>query len=173
MTKYFKNPKTLEELRKQYRDLLKKFHPDNENGSEEITKAINAEYEQLFKVLKNRHENKTSNSTDNGSTKAHDNMKWNFEEDEKLRDVLNKVINFENITIEIIGNWIWLSGNTYPYKNELKEFGFKWASQKKTWYWHSEAFRKRSHRNLSMNEIRDYYGSTEVETESRKKLATA
>lgn len=173
MTRYFKNPQTLEELRKQYRDLLKKFHPDNENGSEEITKAINAEYEQLFKVLKNRHENKTSNSTDSRSKKTHDNMKWNFEEDEKLREVLNKVIHFENITIEIIGNWVWLSGNTYPYRNELKEFGFKWASQKKTWYWHSEAFRKKSHRNLSMNDIRDYFGSTEFETDERKKLETA
>ena len=173
MSKYFKNVETLEELRKQYRDLLKKFHPDNENGSEETTKAINAEYEQLFKVLKNRHESKTDNSTDSGSKKSYDNMKWNFEEDEKLRDILNKVIHFENITIEIIGNWIWLSGNTYPYKKDLKELGFKWASQKKNWYWHSETYVKKSHRKLSMDEIRDYYGSTEVETESRKKLATA
>ena len=46
MSKYFKNVETLEELRKQYRDLLKKYHPDN-GGSEEITKDINTEYEQL------------------------------------------------------------------------------------------------------------------------------
>ena len=102
MTRYFKNPQTLEELRKQYRDLLKKFHPDNENGSEEISKAINAEYEQLFKVLKNRHESKGTDRTDSGSKKSYEDMKWNFEEDEKLRDILNKVIHFEAITIEII-----------------------------------------------------------------------
>ena len=173
MTRYFKNPQTLEELRKQYRDLLKKFHPDNKNGSEEITKAINAEYEQLFKVLKNRHESKGTDRTDSGSKKSYEDMKWNFEEDEKLRDILNKVIHFEAITIEIIGLFIWISGNTYPYKKELKELGFKWASQKKNWYWHSEAYKKRSHRSLSMNEIRDYYGSTEVEPENRKKLETA
>ena len=174
MTRYFKSPQTLEELRKQYRDLLKKFHPDNENGSEEITKAINTEYEQLFKVLKNRHESKTTDKADNEAKKSsYENMKYNFEEDEKLREMLNKVIYFEGITIEIIGNWLWIGGNTYQYRKELKEFGFKWASQKKTWYWHSEAFRKRSHRNLSMNDIRDYFGSTEVETDERKKLETA
>ena len=39
---YFKNVNTIEELRKQYKDLLKKFHPDN-GGSEEITKAIKVE----------------------------------------------------------------------------------------------------------------------------------
>lgn len=171
MTKYFKNPKTLEELRKQYRDLLKKFHPDNENGSEEITKEINTEYEQLFKVLKDRHESNATDSTDKKS--SYENMKYNFEEDEMLREMLNKIIHFSDITIEIIGNWLWIGGNTYQYRKELKELGFKWGSQKKAWYWHSEAYKKRSHRSLSMNEIRDYYGSTEVEPENRKKLETA
>lgn len=172
MTRYFKDVQTLEELRKQYRDLLKKYHPDNENGSEEITKAINAEYEQLFKVLKNRHESKKADKSADQKS-SYNNTKYNFEEDEKLREILNKIIHFSDITIEIIGNWLWLSGNTYPYRKELKELGFKWASQKKNWYWHSEAYKKRSHRSLSMNEIRDYYGSTEVEPENRKKLETA
>ena len=51
MAKYFKDVNTLEELRKQYRDLLKRFHPDNANGSTEATQEINAEYDRLFKVL--------------------------------------------------------------------------------------------------------------------------
>lgn len=33
MGKYFSNVGTLEELRKPYRDLLKKHHPDNADGS--------------------------------------------------------------------------------------------------------------------------------------------
>ena len=59
------------------------------------------------------------------------------------------------------------------YRKEIKEIGFKWGSQKKAWYWHSEEYIKKSHRNLSMDEIRNYYGSTEVETEGRKRIATA
>ena len=55
MNTYFKNVQTLDELRRQYRDLLKKYHPDNGNGSEDTTKAINVEYEKLFKILKNNH----------------------------------------------------------------------------------------------------------------------
>lgn len=167
MTKYFKNVGTIEELRRQYKDLLKVYHPDN-GGNEEIMKAINVEYEQLFKTLKNRHENKASST---GSTQKE--SFYNFEEDEKLREILNKVINFEGITIEIIGNWIWISGNTYQYKKDLKTFGFKWASQKKMWYWHSEEYIKKSRKTLSINDIRDYYGSTEVKVESKLKLAHA
>jgi len=137
MATYFKNVHTLEELRSQYKQLLKKYHPDNTNGSEEITKAVNREYEQLFKVLKNKHESKTANNKSE-STSSYDNMKYNFEEDELLREMLQKVVYFSDITIEIIGNWIWISGNTYQYRKELKELGFKFAGQKKCWYWHSD-----------------------------------
>lgn len=166
MGKYFKDVNTLEELRRQYRDLLKKHHPDNANGSTAATQEINAEYDRLFKALKDRHESK---SADNSNTKQSDysqNM-YDWENDKALREVLEKIINFNGIDIEIAGQWIWISGNTYTYKKELKEFGFKWASQKKQWYWHSEIFHKKSHKTLSMEDIRNYYGSTKVNTNSR------
>lgn len=44
MKTYFSNVQTLDKLRKQYRDLLKKQHPDN-GGSDEETKAINVKCE--------------------------------------------------------------------------------------------------------------------------------
>lgn len=167
---YFNNVKTLDELRKQYKELLKKYHPDNPNGSTEATQTINAEYDRLFKVLKDKHE-KTTDNTANKTT--YDNMKYDFSEDVKLREVLQQIIHLSDITIEVCGSWIWLSGNTYKYKNELKGIGFKWASHKKQWYWHSEAFRKKGRKPLSMEDIRNYYGSTEVETEQTKRIRQA
>ncbi len=174
MNTYFKNVQTLDELRKQYKDLLKKYHPDN-GGSEEATKAINVEYEKLFKILKDSHarqDTTDSNAESNHSSygNSYDNMKYDFAEDELLREMLQKVIYLSDITIEIIGAWLWISGNTYHHRKELKELGFKYASQKKCWFWHSESFRKKSHRQLSMDDIRGYYGSTEVETNGRIRL---
>lgn len=171
MKTYFNNVKTLDELRKQYRDLLKKYHPDN-GGSEEETKAINVEYERLFKILKDKHtkQNNTTDSKADNNKSSFDNMRYNFEEDELLREMLQKVIHLSDITIEIIGNWLWISGNTYQYRKELKEMGYKWASNKKMWYWKSEVYQKKSRKTLSMDEIRSYYGSTEVETEKRKRI---
>ena len=165
MNKHFENISTLEELRMQYKELLKLHHPDN-GGILEIMQEINAEYDRLFKILKNQHEN--NYSSDNSSAENnYSNMKYDFAEDEKLREMLNKIIHFDSIDIELVGAWIWLSGNTYSCKKELKEFGFKWASQKKMWYWHSESFRKKSRKTLSMDDIRNYYGSTKVQTDSR------
>lgn len=162
MGRYFKNIQTLEELRRQYKDLLKKNHPDN-GGSEDATKAVNVEYDRLFKLMKDRHESKSvdgQEDTDKAKSNYNANM-YDWENDKALREVLQKIINFSGIEIEIAGQWIWISGNTYAYR---KDIGFKWASTKKQWYWHSEAFRKRSHKTLSMEAIRDYYGSTRVDT---------
>ena len=51
MYTYFAGVKTIEELRQKYRELLKKYHPDNESGSVEITQEINAEYDAFKEVL--------------------------------------------------------------------------------------------------------------------------
>lgn len=162
MTMYFSNIKSLEELRKQYKELLKKFHPDNPTGSTEATQTINAEYDNLFKELKDRYD-----SAADSSRTAYDNMKYDFAEDEKLRELLQQVISFVGINIEIVGAWIWIDGYTYGFKAELKALGFKWASDKKKWYFHTEAFRKRSHKKLSFDDIKNYYGSTRVEPEGK------
>lgn len=165
--KYFNNVNTLEELRKQYKELLKMYHPDNPNGSTEATQEINEEYDGLFKVLKDRHE---SNATD--SKTDYNNMKYDFAEDEQLREMLQKIIRFSNATIEICGSWLWVF-KSYEYRKELKEMGFKYASKKQAWYWHSEAFKKKGKKALSMDDIRSYYGSTEVKTEEKKLLKQA
>ena len=142
MNNYFNKPQTLEALRKQYKELLKKYHPDNINGSTEATQEINAEYDRLFRELKDRHS--TADSTDNSNASNINNMKYDFTEDAKLREILQKIVGFNGIDIEIIGSWIWVSGNTYLFKNELKANGFKWDSNKRMWYWHRDNYQKKS-----------------------------
>ena len=100
---YFKDVNSLEELRKQYKELLKKYHPDNPQGSTEATQDINAEYDKLFRLLKDKHESKAEQTNNKTS---YDDMKYNFEEDEKLREVLQSIIHLSDITIEVCGSWI-------------------------------------------------------------------
>ena len=171
MARYFKNAETLEQLRKQYKDLLKKHHPDN-GGNLTDMQEINAEYDRLFKVLKDRHESKSAENTENNAKTDFNNMKYDFSEDAKLREVLQQIITFDGINIEVCGSWIW-AFNSYNYRKELKELGFKYASKKQAWYWHSDAFRKKGRKALSMEDIRNYYGSTEVETDGTKRLKQA
>jgi len=171
MNKYFANVNTLEELRKQYKELLKKYHPDN-GGNVSNMQEINAEYDRLFKLLKDKHDNKSTYDESSNTSTDSNNMKYDFTEDAKLREVLQQIIIFDGINIEVCGSWIW-AFNSYEYRKELKNIGFKYASKKKAWYWHSEAFKKKGRKTLSMDEIRNYYGSTEVNTNRIKFLKQA
>ena len=47
MMKYFENVKTLDELKKQYRRLAMKYHPDM-GGSTEAMQQINAEHDAIM-----------------------------------------------------------------------------------------------------------------------------
>ena len=94
--KYFNNIQTLEQLRKEYKRLLKLHHPDN-GGTKEASQTINNEYEALFKQLKDRHDSKgAADTTDSRAADNKSNM-YDFESDKALREVLKKIIGFEQI----------------------------------------------------------------------------
>ena len=61
--KYFTGIKSYEELKSRYKELLKKFHPDN-GGDLEVMKDVNVEYAALFPIWKNRKEAETGNAVD-------------------------------------------------------------------------------------------------------------
>ena len=50
--KWFNHPQTLEELKKQYKQLAVKHHPDK-GGNTTDMQEINAKYDRLFELLKN------------------------------------------------------------------------------------------------------------------------
>ena len=80
MNRWFAKIETVEELRKRYRELLEKYHPDNENGSVEITQEINSKYDLLFAVLSK--ENKSNSQF------------YTYEENEHFKVVMNEIISF-------------------------------------------------------------------------------
>lgn len=51
---YFKNIKSLEDLKEQFKKLARINHPDA-GGDGEVMKSINAEYDQLFPIWKHKH----------------------------------------------------------------------------------------------------------------------
>lgn len=152
MRKWFTNVTTIEELRKRYRELLKMYHPDNENGSVEVTQEINAEYDLVFSIL---------------SKEEHsDSQSYTQEENEQFKAILNAIIGY-NITIEIIGNWIWCF-NCYAYKDQLKLLGFTWCSKKKAWVWHSGEYHRHHKKEIPLSHIRAKYGSKTVRNQAHQ-----
>ena len=154
--KWFQNVKTLDELRTMYRKLAVRYHPDK-GGSTVDMQEINAEYDYLSKNLIN------SNTTYSEGRKYYEHHASQF-----IRDKLNEVIFFEDVIIEVIGSWIWISGNTRVIKEELKEKGFRFSPNKLAWYWYYGDYHKLSKRQYSMDDIRAMWGSEEVEKQKMK-----
>lgn len=137
---------------KKYRELLKKFHPDNENGSVEITQEINSEYDRIFAILcKEQHS---------------DSQSYTQEENEQFKAILNAIIGY-NITIEVIGSWIWCF-NCYAYKDQLKSLGFAWCCKKKAWVFHDGEYHRHHKKEIPLNDIRAKYGSQTVRNQAHQ-----
>ena len=145
--KFFTNCHSLDELKAEYRKLVKLHHPDR-GGDPEIMKAINNEYEKVFEQLK-KHHNET-----------HDEQHQTTETAAEFIEIIEKLMHMEGIEAELCGSWIWCRGNTYEYKDQLKAMGFQWSKAKKSWHWHHPEETIRHYRGKStMEQIREKYGS--------------
>lgn len=158
---YFKNVKSIQELKKQYRDLIKQYHPDlNSNDTTKIMQDINAEYDRLF--------DKVKNSFINANGEIY--QKENNENIEEFKDIINKIITFKNCKVEIIGNWVWITGNTKYYKEILKSLKFKWIQNKKAWAYHQDRYFKKTKNVYTLEELRKSFITVNVELKELKEL---
>lgn len=149
--KYFNNVKNLDELKKEYRRLSKLHRPDC-GGDEETMKAINNEHDELFELLKRQH-NARADADPTGKTRR------TTETAQEFRDVIEALLKLD-LTVELCGSWLWISGDTKPHKEALKKVGCRWSASKKMWYWrHPEEGYTRSRGKATMNQIRNRYGS--------------
>lgn len=149
---YFVNISNLDELRKAYRRLSMIHHPDK-GGDPEVMKAINNEYDALFKCLKAEHNAKAA-ADETGKTRPIN------ETPEQFREIIEKLIHIPGIIIELCGSWIWISGETRAYKEQIKAAGCYWAKNKKMWYWRAPEDACRGNRKAqNMEHIRQRYGS--------------
>jgi hypothetical protein len=158
--RWFQNINNINDLRTQYKKLLVLYHPDNHPNEDttSIIQEINVEYETLFKRLKEGFEQ--SPSYEKASEKTRQFYDW--EKDSQIRNIIKELSRFHGIQIEICGIWIYVSGNTFPYKNEFKALGLKWNKKKMCWFIHFDEYYKRSNKVLSMDRIRDLYGSSVI-----------
>lgn len=143
---FFKGCETLDSIKKKYRELCKQYHPDLHGSScEEIMKRINAEYETVYENARSGHSAEKSDSKETMSAGI-------------FANIINELIVCEGLNIDIVGFWIWVDGNTYPYKDKLKSLGFRWSKNRKKWHFGEIGGGYRKGVKLSYGQICDKYG---------------
>ena len=154
MLKYFIGVETLDELKKKYKELAKKHHPDL-GGNKEKFQSMNNEYDLLFKSLKNKKAN----------TKA------NTKEGDNFKDIINELIKYNELTIEIIGSWLWISGNTYPLRDIIKNLGLLWSKGRKKWYYTADTIdgANKYYKKKTYEELKNNYGYSKIKSASKDK----
>jgi len=147
---FFKGCNSLEEVKKRYKELAVLHHPDK--GGDLLTmQELSEEYQRVIK----------SNQFE---------FKSEEEREDYLiyPDVINKLILIDGLIIEIVGRWVWVSGNTYPFRKELKEIGLFFAPKKLMWYYRPPHEKSANHKPMDMETIRAKYGSDLVEDKKEK-----
>lgn len=149
---FFNDCKDVFEVKKLFRKLVLKNHPD-QGGCEATMKRLNLEYQ---KVLKSLDGTKTEDRTYN----------YKEAEENELMKVINDLQQFRGLEIDLIGYWIWVSGDTKPIKEELKKMGLKWHSKRSVWYykpleWKSK---KKYSSKADLSELAAKYGSSRFDT---------
>lgn len=164
-------PKDLETLKKQYRKLAMQWHPDRPTGDNDSMKAINNEFDKLYTELEKADSHKHTSGAAHTSNTTHTGKATTASETAaQFRAIIEQLIVLDGIEIEVIGSWLWLTGNTYEHKEAIKALGFKWSKSKKSWYFHFEPYRKTSRKTFTMSELRDLYGSEYINKGDRLKL---
>lgn len=158
-TQYFSECKTLDEAKKLYKELARANHPDI-GGDLRTMQEINAQFSQ-FQARSATNEARDRQRTAHAEGKKSAADYHDLDEIEKqLFDVINFAVNLDGVEVELMGLWVWLTGNTKAHKETFKawnEAHLKWSPKKTAWYFAGVPTFNR--KDTTLDEIRETYGS--------------
>lgn len=143
---------TLEGLKKEYRKLAKKYHPDHFGGDGSKFIELQETFEKLFTKLK-----------------SSDKDAWKHKEaPSEFMQLINKLMEFPNLEVEQVGGWLYVTGSgTYNAKEGLKALKFWWSSKHKAWIYSGE--QGKTQRKATKVNPRKVYGSEKIASTGKGK----
>lgn len=153
MAQYFKNVSTLEEVKKLFRELCIKLHPDTSGADTE------KEFIKMYQEFKN--------FRPSAGTQQQSQDFENFDAAE-FYDMIKNFDILEGVNISFVGSFIWLedqqSGATFFQREKIKSIKLKgfnnarFATVKKSWYFSPEDYQQKSRSTKSLEELKSVYG---------------
>ncbi len=154
-TRYFETCNTLEEAKTLYKSLARQNHPDI-GGDLRTMQEINSQYAEFCaNFAKGDGYERQRQAHSEGKKSAAD--FHNLDEvAEVLRVKIEFALNLDGVEVELMGFWVWLTGNTKAHKEAIKE-NQGWAKHKEAWFFAGVPSFNRKEKSL--DEIRSLHGS--------------
>ena len=149
MKKYFNNVASFMELKKEYKRLCFKLHPDLGGNKEEFQDMQN-EYESIFEYWK-----KNNNTTTQEKYHTSEGVK-------DYKEMVEKLLKL-GLDFDLVGNWIWIIANkkTYPIREKINSLGFIYSKSKRK-FWkdlsNNVTEKTRGYRGKNYDKITKKYG---------------
>lgn len=165
-TNYFEGCSTLQDVKELYRTLAKQHHPDR-GGNLETMQAINNQYTKAINIIAN------------GGQFTAAEAEAEILQAEAYQEAVNKVVNLEGCKLELIGSWLWITGNTKQHKDILKAdpAPFKWAKKQSdfsAWFFRTAEYKTSNKgQKMSIEAIRAKYGSQTLNSSHQRQQLTA
>lgn len=141
---------TVADIKKEYRRLCNIHHPDK-GGETAMMQEVNAQYHEALQNIDG------AVTQDKNGTKHTYTYKFDVEEAiiDKIDELLS--LNLTGIEISLIGTWIWITGETKVYKEQLKAAKCKWHAKRKCWFFSLQS-KTRYNSKASLDDLASTYG---------------
>ncbi|WP_295091915.1 hypothetical protein [Ruminococcus sp.] len=160
MLKWFKGVTNQKEAKSLYHKLCRQYHPDL-GGSVETMQQINAEFESIYDKLPTG-SREDSNSKGGSSEERQPNSNNTTRQTaQRFMKIIQRLVKVEGLKIEIVGAWIWLSGDTFKCLKLIKDIGFKYSAKHKKYYL-ADGDSNRRGSKYTFRQICDIYGCENV-----------
>lgn len=158
-TNFFNDCKTTDEAKKSFYKLALELHPDKGGDTKQ--------FQELLRQFENfrPHTDKFEGESDNWKDLS-----------PVYTNIIEQLIKLDGITVEIVGSYIWIGGNTWAHKAAIKaidcgdQMQARWARKKKMWYFKPANYKPRVRKEYGMDEIRDIYGSQWISIQGTPQL---
>ena len=153
--RYFEGLRTLAEIKAEYKRLVKVNHPDV-GGDTATMQEINGQYAAAVEWIAKYGE---------GREQA-DAAK---EVPAEYMAAVAAAVNLPGVVLELIGTWLWASGNTFPAKEALKAAGYVWIGKRRMWAWKPAGAAPSGHSRKGIDWIKAKYGCSRLDASSAAK----
>ena len=104
-------------------------------GEEKEEEAIEDNGQRSEIIVIEKHETTTAAAAEDARTEERTDSEPGTDE-ERIRAALERISGIGGLEAKVKGGYIiWINGETYQHRDELKAAGYRWSAKKKAWWW--------------------------------------